>query len=332
MCALAVICGGALFAGGKAATGPNDVHAIVFKSAENAFGGKLMDGFEAAITEQGGQAIRRTPDLPTVESQSRIIDQLITEKVASITLSANDFNALQPVLTKAKAAGIGIVTVDSAVNPAGRSLHVNQTDTRLIGETLVEAAYDVMGGSGDFAILSSTSHAPNQNAWIAAMEQTLMQPRYAGLNLVKIAYGDDLYDRSLSEAETLLDTYPGLKAIVSPTTIGIAAAAQVVTERRLIGKIDVTGLGFPSEMAEYIDNGSCPYMFLWSPVDLGYLAGYAAKAIADGKITGADGDGFSGGRLGDYTVILAGDGGTEVILGPPFKFEPSNINEWKDVY
>jgi rhamnose transport system substrate-binding protein len=95
--------------------------------------------------------------------------------------------------------------------------------------------------------------------------------------------------------------------------------------------VKITGLGLPSEMAEYITNGSCPYMFLWNPIDLGYLASYAAVALSSGKITGKVGDQFGGGKLGQYKVISSSDGGTEVILGPPFKFEPSNINEWKSV-
>ncbi|MDR2766724.1 MAG: rhamnose ABC transporter substrate-binding protein [Treponema sp.] len=315
-----------------AAGGASNTHAVVFKSTGNPFGEKLMDGFEAAIKEQGGTVIRRAPDLPTAEAQIQIIEQLIAQKVASITISANDYDALQPVLTNAKAANIKIVTADSSVNPASRSVHINQADTKLIGETLVEAAFDQAGGSGDIAILSATSQASNQNAWIAVMEETLKQPKYANLNLVKIAYGDDLRDKSLSETEGLLASYANLKVIVAPTTVGIAAAAKVITDRNLIGTVKITGLGLPSEMAEYITNGSCPYMFLWNPIDLGYLGGYAALALAGDKITGGVGDQFDGGKLGSYTVVNASDGGTEVILGPPFKFEPSNINEWKDVY
>jgi rhamnose transport system substrate-binding protein len=329
---MSLVFAGTLFASGSQ-SGGGTTHAVVFKSTGNPFGEKLMDGFETGIKEQGGTVIRRAPDLPTAEAQIQIIDQLIAQKVASITISANDFDALQPVLTKAKNAGISIVTADSAVNPASRSIHINQADTQLIGETLVEAAFDQAGGSGEIAILSATSQASNQNAWIAVMEQTLKQPKYANLKLVKIAYGDDLRDKSLSETEGLIASYPNLKVIVAPTTVGIAAAAKAITDRGLIGKVKITGLGLPSEMAEYITNGSCPYMFLWNPIDLGYLASYAATALSSGKITGKIGDQFSGGKLGQYTVVAASsDSGTEAILGPPFKFEPSNINEWKSVY
>jgi rhamnose transport system substrate-binding protein len=331
---LTALCAAMVFAGGgqQAAGGASKTHAVVFKSTGNPFGEKLMDGYEAAIKEQGGVVIRRAPDLPTAEAQIQIIDQLIAQRVASITISANDFDALQPVLTKAKNANINIVTADSSVNPASRSVHINQADTQLIGETLVEAAFDQAGGSGEIAILSATSQASNQNAWIAVMQETLKQPKYANLRLVKVAYGDDLRDKSLSETEGLIASYPNLKVIVAPTTVGIAAAAKAITDRGLVGKVKITGLGLPSEMAEYITNDSCPYMFLWNPIDLGYLAGYAAVALSDGKITGREGDQFGGGKLGNYTVVKSSDGGTEVILGPPFKFDKANINEWKSVY
>jgi rhamnose transport system substrate-binding protein len=156
--------------------------------------------------------------------------------------------------------------------------------------------------------------------------------KYADLKLVRIAYGDDLRDKSVSETEALLQSFPNLKVIIAPTTVGIAAAGRVITDRGLIGQIDVTGLGLPSEMAEYIENGSCPYMFLWNPIDVGYLTAYAAVAAANGELTGAVGETFSASRLGEFTVVEASDGGTEVLLGAPFKFDPSNIGEWKTVY
>jgi rhamnose transport system substrate-binding protein len=261
-----------------------------------------------------------------------MVDQLVAQRVASICIVGNDFDALQPVLTKAKNAGIKVYSLDSSVNPASRLTHVNQADTQKIGQTLVEAAWDLAGGSGEIAILSATSQASNQNAWIAVMQETLKQPKYANLNLVKIAYGDDLRDKSVSETEGLLLSYPNLKVIIAPTTVGIAAAGKVFTDRGLQGKVALTGLGLPSEMAEYIDNGVCPYMYLWNPIDVGYLGSYVATGLTSGKITGKEGEKFSAGRLGEYTITRAPDGGTEVLLGPPFKFDKANIADWKSVY
>ncbi len=324
-----------VFAGGaKDEDSSMPKYAFVFKSTGNPYGEKQMQGFEEAVTEMGYEAILRAPDQPTAEAQIQIIEQLIAQRVAAICVTGNDFDALQPVLTKAMNAGIKVIAADSNVNPASRMTFVNQADPEQIGRTLVQAAYDMAGGSGEIAVLSATSQASNQNLWIEWMQKELAEnpSKYADLPLVKVAYGDDLRDKSVSETEALLRTYPNLKVIIAPTTVGIAAAAKVVTDQGLIGDIAITGLGLPSEMAEYIDNGACPYMYLWNPIDVGYLAAYTCKALVDGAITGKTGDSYSAGKLGNFSVISAADGGTEVLLGAPFKFEPSNIAEWKTVY
>jgi len=323
------------FAGGageKGAAPAGAKYAIVFKNTGNPYGDKQLGGFKAGIEEQGFQAILRAPDQPTAEAQIQILEQLISQKVAAICIVGNDKDALQPVLTKAKNAGIKVFSLDSGVNPASRLTHVNQADSEKIGRTLIQAAYDMIGGSGDIAILSATSQATNQNLWIDYMKKELTDPKYANVKLVKVAYGDDIRDKSVSEAEGLLQSFPNLKCIIAPTTVGIAAAGKVLTDKGLGGKVFLTGLGLPSEMATYIENGVCPYMFLWNPIDVGYLGAYTATALVTGKITGAVGDKFKAGRLGDYTITKAPDGGTEVLLGPPFKFDKTNIADWKTVY
>ncbi len=309
-----------------------DKYAIVFKNTGNPYGDKQMGGFKTGIEEQGFEAILRAPDQPTAEAQIQILEQLISQKVAAICIVGNDFDALQPVLKKAMSRGIKVFSLDSAVNPASRMTHVNQADSEKIGRTLIQAAYDMIGGKGEISILSATSQASNQNLWIDYMKKELALPKYANVKLVKIAYGDDLRDKSVSEAEGLLRTYPNLKCIIAPTTVGIAAAGKVLTDKGLKGKVFLTGLGLPSEMATYIENGVCPYMFLWNPIDVGYLGAYTGTALVKGTITGKAGDKFKAGRLGNYTVVKAADGGTEILLGPPFKFDKANIAEWKTVY
>jgi len=327
---LAVFASGSGEKGGAA--GGAAKYAIVFKNTGNPYGDRQMGGFKTGIEEQGFQAILRAPDQPTAEGQIQIIEQLISQKVAGLCIVGNDKDALQPVLTKAKNAGIKVFSLDSGVNPASRLTHVNQADSEKIGTTLIEAAYDMAGGSGDIAILSATSQATNQNLWIDFMKKTLALPKYANLNLVKVAYGDDLRDKSVSEAEGLLASYPDLKVIIAPTTVGIAAAGKVLTDKGLKGKVMLTGLGLPSEMATYIEDGVCPYMFLWNPIDVGYLGAYVATGLVSGKITGKVGEKFTAGKLGERSITQAPDGGTEVLLGPPFRFDAKNIADWKTVY
>ncbi|QMV42723.1 rhamnose ABC transporter substrate-binding protein [Cohnella cholangitidis] len=305
--------------------------AIIFKNTGNPYGEKEMEGYKKAIEELGYEAILKAPDQPTAEAQITMIDELISQKVDALAIVGNDPDALQPALEKAMNAGIKVLSLDSAVNADSRMVHVNQADPELIGRTLIQGVVEMIGGSGEIAILSATSQATNQNAWIEWMKKELEDPKYADVKLVKVAYGDDLRDKSVSETEALLKSYPNLKGIIAPTTVGIAAAGKVLTDKGLKGKVQLTGLGLPSEMAEYIESGVCPWMYLWNPLDVGYLSGYAADALVKGTITGKVGDKLTAGTLGEKEVIADGEG-TQIMLGAPFKFDASNIAEWKAVY
>ena len=310
-------------------------YALITKASGNPYNEKEAAGFEEAVAELGGTAIVKHPEKATAEDQITMINELVAQGVDSIAIAGNDFDALQPALTAAMEKGIKVSSVDSNVNTDSRQTFVNQAGNNEIGQTLMDAVLDISGGEGQWAILSATSQAANQNAWIESMKTVMEDDKYADLELVEVAYGDDEYQKSVDQTQALLQKYPDLKVICAPTTVGIMAAAKVLQDEGLSGTVKLTGLGLPSEMADYIgddDDHSCPYMYLWNPIDVGYLSAYTSAALVSGDITGAVDETFPAGKLGEYTITEANDGGTEVIVGPPFKFDSGNIDEWKDVY
>lgn len=311
------------------------VYAMVAKQAGNPFMEKMAEGFTEVVEAAGGEAIIKYPEEGKADHQITAIQSLISQGVDSISVAANDENALQPALEDAMAEGIKVNCLDSKVNADSRQLFVNQAGVDEIGQALMDAVLDISGGEGQWAILSATSQATNQNAWIDSMKKIMEGDEYSKLELVEVAYGDDEPQKSTDQTQALLSKYPDLKVICAPTTVGIMAAGKVLQDESSATKL--TGLGLPSEMAAYIgdgDDSSCPYMFLWNPIDLGRLGAYSAIALVNGDIEGAEGETFDAGDMENspYTITDAGDGGTEVILGQPFKFDPSNIDEWKEVY
>jgi rhamnose transport system substrate-binding protein len=108
--------------------------------------------------------------------------------------------------------------------------------------------------------------------------------------------------------------------------VGIAAAGKALTDGGLCGKVQLTGLGLPSQLREYVKSSCIPAFGIWNPVDQGYLSFYMAHLLAAGKIAGKAGESFSAGRMGNYKVIDAGNGDLQVIQGPPFKFDKTNID------
>ncbi len=185
-------------------------------------------------------------------------------------------------------------------------------------------ASEQIGGKGQVAILSATANAPNQNAWIEVMEAELKKPEYKDIELVEVAYGDDDDQKSFQETQGLMQAYPELDAIIAPTTVGIAAAARYICDSRYADQVKVTGLGTPNQMREFVESGCVEEFALWSPEDVGYLAGYAAASLASGIITGAEGETFEAGELGEYEIGPEG----EIILGPPTRFNAENIAEF----
>ena len=180
------------------------------------------------MDELGLNYVIKHPETATADAQITMINELVAQNVSAIAIAANDADALQPALEAAAAAGIKVCSVDSSTNAASRSVHVNQAGTQIIGETLMDAVLDLAGGEGQWAILSATSTATNQNSWIAAMKEVMEGEDYAGLELVEVAYGDDEYQKSVDQTQALLSNYPDLKVICAPTTVGIMAAAKAI--------------------------------------------------------------------------------------------------------
>jgi rhamnose transport system substrate-binding protein len=299
--------------------------AMVVKNLGNGFFEAARDGGMEAAKQLGGVKVIYTgPTTPTAEGQIEIISTLIAQNVDAIVISANDPDALVPICKRAMSRGITVLSFDSGVAKAGRIFHINPSSPDLIGEKQIEMVSKTLGGKGEIAILSATAQATNQNTWIKVMKKVLAKPAYKGLKLVDVVYGDDQSDKSYREAIGLLRKHPGLKAIIAPTTVGITASAKAVTDQKLVGKVFVTGLGLPSEMAGHVHSGAVDTFAIWNPVDLGYTAVYAAHQVRTKKATGKAGSTVPIGRMGKLTIDQSG----ETAMAQPFVFDKSNVDKF----
>ncbi|HLF75820.1 MAG TPA: rhamnose ABC transporter substrate-binding protein [Anaerolineales bacterium] len=304
-------------------------YVLVPKNLGNPYFDTANNGAQEAATELGITVLYQGSATADATEQISLLNSLIAQQPCGLAISANDADALVPTGQAAMEAGIPVVTWDSAIAPDGRDIHINQAVTAGIGAIQIQMASELAGeDGGQIAILSATSTAPNQNAWIEVMQEELTKPEYANLELVEVVYGDDDDTKSYNEAQALFTKYPDLEVIIAPTTVGIAASGRAVTDADLIGKVFVTGLGTPNQMREYVKNGASPQFALWNPGDLGYLAVYAMHALATGEITAEAGQTFTAGRLGEYTIEDDPDLGLNVLLGPPFVYNADNIDDF----
>jgi rhamnose transport system substrate-binding protein len=300
------------------------------KDTQNPYEVLADQGGEKALAALGGKVVVSSGTADTAAAQIPSIQAAIQAHADAIVIAGNDPSALCPSLQQASAAGIKILSFDSDVSCGSSPDHlfINQADTASIGTSEVDILAKEIGSSGQIAILSAAASATNQNSWITYMKQELT--KYPKMTLVKTVYGNDDPATSLTVLQGLLSAYPNLKGIISPTTVGIQASAQYLdTHKSLLKKLTLTGLGLPSQMKPYVKDGTVKEFELWNPSNLGYLAGYAAAALASGTASLTPGSSFTAGTLGSYKVLAPTTGvGPSIVLGPPTVFDVANIDQF----
>ena len=298
------------------------------KNTGNPYFDSITGGFVDACKAKGCEFEFVAPATAEATSQIPIIEAQIQRGVDVIGIAPNSPDALNQVLEEAKAAGIMVITVNGDIvgNEQYRIATILPVDFTKTGPNQVELMGSMIGYSGEIAILSATTEAPDQNTWIAAMVDTLnTDPKYKDMKLVATVYGDDQPEKSTTEMEALLANYPDLKGVIAPTTVGIAAAAQVVQSRGIADTVKVTGLGLPSEMRDFIKDGTVEAFQLWSPYNEGWLAVHFALGVLDGSIKNEVGETFEVPDLGTITINEKNAMNTQAELT---KFDATNIDDF----
>jgi rhamnose transport system substrate-binding protein len=319
-------CGGddSSSAEGGSGSGGGDGTTVTFipKNLGNAYFDTSNAGGKKAVEEFGGSYEEVGPAEGSPDGQVTYINTATQQGRNALVISANDPDALCDAIGEARDADIKVVTYDADTNPDCRDLFINQADAAGIAKVQVEMIAEQIGDAGEIAFLSAAANATNQNEWIGLMEDEIAAS-HPDIKVVDTVYGDDDDQKSFDATAALLNKHPDLKGIISPTTVGIAAAARYLSTSDAKGKVALTGLGTPNQMRDFVNDGTVTEFALWNPGDLGYLAAYAAEALVKGDIEG-EGDSFTAGDLGEFTV----GADNTVLLGDPFRFNADNIADF----
>lgn len=300
----ALATGAAMIAAPLAAQDTVDI-VYIPKNTGNPYFDSLVAGFEDACAEIDCTFSQAAPATAEATSQIPFITAQTQRGVDVIAISPNSPDALNQVLDRARSRGILVLAVngDLVGNEEHRDAGILPVDFTKTGPNQVELLGSMIDYEGEIAILSATTDAPDQNTWIAAMEDVLANdPKYAEMTLVAKVYGDDEPQKSTTEAEALLQSYPDLRGIISPTTVGIAAAAQVIQSAGKADQVKLTGLGTPNQMRPFVKDGTVQAFQLWSPYNQGWLAAHFAVGVRNGDIEIAPGNTFEVANLGTVRI------------------------------
>ena len=275
------------------------------KNTGNPYFDSITGGFVDACASLGCEFEFVAPATAEATSQIPFIEAQIQRGVNVIAIAPNSPDALNQVLEDAQSKGILVLTVNGDITGTEdkRDASILPVNFDIVGRDQVEMVGSLINYEGEIAILSATTEAPDQNKWIVGMNETLKSdPKYAKMTLVATVYGDDQPEKSTAEMEALLANFPNLRGVIAPTTVGIAAAAQVVQSRGIAETVKVTGLGLPSEMRDFVKDGTVTAFQLWSPYNEGWLAVHFALGLLDGSIKNEVGGTFEVPNLGTITI------------------------------
>jgi rhamnose transport system substrate-binding protein len=284
----------------------------------------MEEGGKKAAKDLGVEFIYTGPVTADVAKQSEIVDNLITRGVNAIAVAPNDPAAITPVLKKAKAKGILVMTSDTDGAQDVRDLFVNQALQDEIGYTIMDTMAKMMNSEGEFAIVSCGPTAWNLNTWILYELKKLGE--YPNMKLVTIRYAEEDVQQAINVMLDLINAFPNLKGVIGQCSTSAPGVAEAVEQAGKTGEILCTGLSVPSMMAKYVHNGTVPAFVLWNPVDLGYLTVWAAKYMLD-KNKFADGKEIAVKGIDTKPRYLAKD--RMLVLGPPKVFDESNVDQFK---
>ncbi|HEX6626061.1 MAG TPA: substrate-binding domain-containing protein, partial [Pyrinomonadaceae bacterium] len=306
--------------GGPAAGGPKKVIALMPKAKGDPYFISCRQGAEEAAKELGVELLWDGPTDLDPAKQNEVVEAWITRGVDAIAVSVENKVAISTVLRKAKEKGIKIVTWDADSEKDARDFFINQATPQGIGYTLTDEAARIMGGKGEFAIITASLSAANQNEWIKYIRERLAE-KYPEMKLVAIQPSEGDRDRAFSETQTVLKVYPNVKLVMPIAAPAVPGAAEAVKQS---GRTDVkvTGLSLPNMSKPYVKEGVAESIVLWNTLDLGYLTVYAANALSTGALK-AGATEMNAGRLGRIEVV-----GDEVRLGAPFIFNRENIDRF----
>ena len=283
----------------------------------------MEQGGKKAAQDLGVEFIYAGPVTADVAKQIEVIDNLITMGVDAIAVAPNDPAAITPIMKKAKAKGIRVLTSDTDGAQGVREVFVNQALQDQIGYFVMDELAKAMNYEGEFAIVSCGPTAWNLNTWILYELQRLA--KYPKMKLVTIRYAEEDVQLAINITLDLINAFPNLKGIIGQCSTSLPGAAEAVERAGKSGKIAVTGLSVPSMMRKYVKSGTVKSFVLWNPVDLGYLTVWAAKYLLDGNKF-VDKKSYNIPGIETKPFYIAKD--KMLVLGPPKIFDASNIDKF----
>lgn len=242
----------------------------------------MEQGIEEAGERLGVDAFMVGPTSADPALQVRAIEDLIARGVDVIGVVPNDAKVLEPVLKRARDAGIKVITHESEVTE-NKDYNFELISTESFGEAYAKLFADSTQCKGSYAIYVGGLTVPAHNAWAdSSMEH--LKKYCPDMKQVSERFGvAESVDDSRTTTLDLMRAHEDLSGIMAFGSQGPIGAARAVQERELTGKFTVVGLFSPGQGKRLVHSGALTGGYSWSPLEAGKVFVELGKMLTDGE-------------------------------------------------
>ena len=242
-------------------------------------------GIKARSTELGDDGFMIGPTSADPALQVRAIEDLIAQGVNVIGVVPNDATVLEPVLKKARDAGIVVITHESP-DQKNAEWDFEMASAQGYGEAHAELLAKLMGGKGKYVVYVGSLTVPLHNQWAdVAIEH--LKKKYPEMTMVGDRYGvAESVDDSRKTALDVLAANPDLGGFLTFGSQGPIGAGRAVEEQHLSDKVPVVGSFSPGQGSALLKSGAIDGGYMWNPMEAGKVFVTIADYLAGGgKVT-----------------------------------------------
>jgi ribose transport system substrate-binding protein len=211
-------------------------------------------GWDAAAKYLGVKALFVGPESQDVQQQISLIEAAITKPTTAgiLIYSVND-DAIEPVLKKAREAGIPVISGNGDMKDhSARDAFVGTANAAL-GASAADLVAKALNGKGKVGIVTIPT-AQNHQERMQGFKDAIAA-RYPDIEVVGVAAEDGTPQVETTAAATFLQAHPDVNLLWA-TDAGSGFVAQVIKDQGLSGKVLSVGTDRTAEQLAAIKDGS----------------------------------------------------------------------------
>ncbi|MHB1289086.1 substrate-binding domain-containing protein [Georgenia sp.] len=267
--------------GGGVASGDDGAYVVVVKATGIGWFDRMGVGVAEWASETGIDARQEGPSEATNEGQVSIIQDLIAQSPAAISVVPNDLAGLESVLAQARDAGI-IVVSHEAVGIKNVDIDIEGFENKAYGAQIMENLGECTGGTGEYVQFVGRLTNGSHSEWVSGAYEKQQADFPDMVRVEDPIESEENEEVAYNKAKEILAKYPAIKGFHGSAGTDVVGIARAVEEAGKTDSVCVMGTSIPSVAAGYLDSGAIDKIFFWDPAMAGKAQLAIAKILVDG--------------------------------------------------